>query len=102
MPETDFIASFRHYLLTKELGFPGLHRRPIIDKFSCLLLENRILLNKIFYLCLLFLKLTLYDPNVLRKFSLWHASDVCKELASFLCLVGAISAYRKIEFACSK
>ena len=31
MPETDFIARYRHYLVTQQLGFPGLHRRPIID-----------------------------------------------------------------------
>ena len=95
MPETDFIASFRHYLLTQVLGFSGLHRRPITDKFSCLLLENRVLLYKIAIISFYLLQLTLYDPNVLRSFSLGRVSGVCKELASFLYLVGAVPAYVK-------
>ena len=34
------LPSFRHYPLTRGLGFLGLHRRPKIDYFSYLLLEK--------------------------------------------------------------
>ena len=77
MPETRF----RHYPFTLCLGILGLHRRPMNDYFSYLLLEKSKLALKIIF------TITLYDGRlrkVIRRLSLRRVKNVCKQLTSHL------------------
>ena len=74
MPETEFPA----LSVDSRLGFLGLHRRPMIDYFSYILLNKIILIPDSFY------NLRCMTAIAIRSFSLRRAGVVCKQLTSHL------------------
>ena len=64
------LPSFRHYPLTRGLGFLGLHRRPMHDHFSYLLSNKIVLLSQIF------LQFTLYGGQLRTSFGNFQCRGV--------------------------
>ena len=86
------LPSFRHYQLTRGLGFLGLHWRPMINYCSYLLLNK---ISESLY------NLRYVKANSERhsEFSVWHVSVICKQLMSLLAsCVSCLSPWARQNF----